>query len=772
MLGDVKKSWLYKLRPRHFLTQVNLLTALAIILSTTILTAYQVTKISQFQYENSLAVLSAIANNVDTSVRSSLMVKDYGNIEQLLLHSANFPGITSLTVTNPSGSIISAVERMPGQAIQVVYSAEKRLSPASKSSLLIWTYGSSLHANPLLLGLDATELTLLHPLEKGELGWLHLSFSVSKVQEEALLLIRNGLIFALSSLLIFILVLSYLLKPALRAIAEATIFARGLNTIAGQQFNTHTGSVELEQLVQVLNETSSHLYLQDAEFKKSNALLSNVLAAASEISIVATDKQGLITLFNSGAERLLGYTAAEVINTLTPIHFLLPAEVSARARELSDTMGYAVEGFKALTHIAEKHGSEQGEWTYVKKSGELVPVSRVVTTMRDEAGSIIGYLGIAQDISERLRNDKIKSEFVSTVSHELRTPLTAISGALGLMSGGALGEMPEAAKLMLAIAYKNSQRLSFLINDLLDMEKLAAGKMHFDMKQQLLMPLIEQAVDENKTYGIDRRIKIALSHVEPDALIWVDSHRLLQVFANLLSNAIKYSPDEGTVAVAVHLHKNTVRISVRDNGHGIPQEFHKRIFGKFTQADSSDTRQKGGTGLGLAITRELVQRMNGYIGFDSIEGQGCTFYVDLPLSYVQAANIDPSTPASKNSSPRILVVEDDEDIAKLLSIMLTRAGYTVDIALNGGLALEALERTKYTAITLDLMLPDISGLEVIRRLRAQAKTAEIPIIVVSAKMEEGRLNISNGIKWLAKPIDETALLAAISQTHATNVNSI
>jgi DNA-binding response OmpR family regulator len=240
--------------------------------------------------------------------------------------------------------------------------------------------------------------------------------------------------------------------------------------------------------------------------------------------------------------------------------------------------------------------------------------------------------------------------------------------------------------------------------------------------------------------------------------------------SNLLSNAIKYSPEDGTVNVAVQTSRKVVRVSVIDTGPGISEEFRSRIFGKFTQADSSDTRQKGGTGLGLAITREFVQRMGGSIGFDSIEGQGSTFFFEFPLSNVPEEKIEHVAAPVKENTPRILVVEDEEDIAKLLSMMLTHAGYAVDIALNGAAALSALKQTRYTAITLDLMLPDISGLEIIRSMRAQPETAHTPIIVVSAKMEDGKLAINgdfSDIDWLAKPINETRLLAALSHSRTT-----
>ena len=643
------------------------------------------------------------------------------------------------------------------------------------------------------------------------------------------------------------------------------------------------------------------------ELSRATEQLRDVLAAAADFSIIATDLDGVITLFNKGAEKLLGYTAEGVVGKQTPALFHLPEEVVARSVELSTEPGQPVEGFRVFTKIPERDGSETREWSYKCKDGRHVPVSLTVTALRNDSAKVTGYLGIAEDISERkraetvlleqaqhtqaildnivdgiitidasgiiqslnpaatrifgytvdevlaqnvsmlmpsphreahddyLRNyqstgvariigigrevegrrkdgslfpmelavseiaqrgqplyvgmvrditerkrmERMKSEFVSTVSHELRTPLTSISGALGLIAGGGLGELSEQAQQMIAIAHKNSQRLTLLINDLLDMEKIAAGKLHFEMQVQPLMPLIEQALESHRTYGAEQQVELVLENRPTDALlrvvrVRVDSQRLQQVLANLLSNAIKFSPSDGRVSVSVQPMRDQVRVAVVDQGSGIPEAFRARIFEKFSQADSSDTRQKGGTGLGLAITRELVERMGGCVGFDSVEGEGASFWFELPLVDPVRSALDSNDSAlTLSNTPRILVVEDEPDVAEVLAMLLTRSGYKVDIAQTGQQALVALRDTVYDALTLDLMLPDISGLEVIHQLRQQPHTLDLPIIVVSARMEEGRLAINgdfSAIEWLAKPIDEARLLQTLEDLLITLSN--
>lgn len=248
----------------------------------------------------------------------------------------------------------------------------------------------------------------------------------------------------------------------------------------------------------------------------------------------------------------------------------------------------------------------------------------------DDAGSMIGT---CWDISERKRLDKVKTEFVSTVSHELRTPLTAITGALGLVVGGALCELPDKAKLLLDIAYKNAQRLKLLINDLLDMDKLLAGKLEFHCEPQTLMPLMERAVMENRAYADQMQVRYLIAPATVAPRVDIEDIRFLQVMANFLSNAAKFSQPGSEVIIKLTRVDDYARVSVIDCGVGLGEESKGHIFEKFYQADSSDTRKKGGTGLGLAITKEIVERMNGRVGFTSALGEGSTFYAEFPIVY-------------------------------------------------------------------------------------------------------------------------------------------
>ena len=244
---------------------------------------------------------------------------------------------------------------------------------------------------------------------------------------------------------------------------------------------------------------------------------------------------------------------------------------------------------------------------------------------------------ITEDMSERKQVDRMKSEFISTVSHELRTPLTSITGALGLITNGAAGPLPEKAQGLAKIAYRNSQQLSFLINDLLDIEKLVAGKMPFVTGTYLLADIVEESVENILPFARERKIAIQITELA-QVQIQVDRQRFGQAITNLLSNSIKFSPTGARVEVFTRQMGHNIRLCIRDQGQGIPLEFHGRIFQKFSQADSSDQRSKSGTGLGLAITRELMTNMGGNVGYESIPGHGATFWLEIAIAHQDAGD--------------------------------------------------------------------------------------------------------------------------------------
>jgi len=224
-----------------------------------------------------------------------------------------------------------------------------------------------------------------------------------------------------------------------------------------------------------------------------------------------------------------------------------------------------------------------------------------------------------------------KTQFISTVSHELRTPLTSIKGSLDLINFGALGHVPEKMKSVLEIATKNSERLSNLIDDVLDVQKIEAGEMSYDMRVQDIRDLVEDAVVSNQGYAGSHQVKLVLDPTgDAPLLIEGDDRRLMQVMSNMISNAAKFSDEGGTVTVGCRQQDGKIRISVHDDGCGIPDGVEEKVFDRFSQLDSSDRRSAPGSGLGMNISREIVEYHKGTIAYDSTLGEGTTFYVEFP----------------------------------------------------------------------------------------------------------------------------------------------
>ena len=241
-------------------------------------------------------------------------------------------------------------------------------------------------------------------------------------------------------------------------------------------------------------------------------------------------------------------------------------------------------------------------------------------------------------LSQAQQANIAKSEFLSIVSHELRTPLTSIRGSLGLILNGIAGVLPDKLNALLGIASNNTDRLLFLINDILDIQKIESGNMSFNMQVVDVVELVQRAVNDDEPYARQTGVNLVVRCAIADArYTMADPERIAQVLSNLLSNAIKFSPEDGAVEVAVELEGEGFRLSVTDQGPGIPPEFQHKLFDKFTQGDSSSTRKHGGTGLGLSIAQAIVKRHGSEIQFESAEGKGTSFYFHLPAVEPEAA---------------------------------------------------------------------------------------------------------------------------------------
>jgi PAS domain S-box-containing protein len=454
------------------------------------------------------------------------------------------------------------------------------------------------------------------------------------------------------------------------------------------------------------------------------------------------DHDGNMVMVNTEIENQFGYSRGELIGR--PVEMLVPERLRTQhVRHRHD-----------FTPTPESRRMGAGRDLFGRrKDGTEFPVEVGLNPI--PAGDRLLVLAVIVDISQRKHMERLKDEFVATVSHELRTPLTSISGSLGLLVGQWSDRLPESATRLVSIAHKNVQRLVRLINDILDIEKIESGRVVFNFIRVELRQVVEQAIEDTRglagEFGVNMRLDAAPVETEVNA----DPDRLAQVITNLLSNAIKFSSKGGEVLVAMEKRGNACRVSVRDHGSGIPEQFKSHVFEKFAQADATNARQKGGTGLGLSIVKQIVERLGGQVGFSDAPDGGTIFYVELPAWDGSAGGeIDVGVEASP---PRLLLCDDDPAVSKVIRMRLRPAGFAVDFAHTPDTAIIRAGATHYAAILVDLRIRESDGIDLILRLRAQPHHGDTPIVVISGEPERGRADVrSPRLKiweWFDKPID-------------------
>nr|WP_306419580.1 HAMP domain-containing sensor histidine kinase [Thalassovita mangrovi] len=441
--------------------------------------------------------------------------------------------------------------------------------------------------------------------------------------------------------------MSNIILGRLRSLSRATRVLSSGGNAATLRLPAASGD-EIGRLSAHFRDMVAAIGQREETLRDSEARMRSIVEAAGS-AILSTDAAGRIEsanpaagiLFGAGEDGLVGRTLADLLD--------LP--------RVGDS------GVSVLEAIGAGHSAAdilpEGGISARRLDGGAFPahLSLGRVSLRDR----MVFTAIITDLTETKRMERMKSEFVSTVSHELRTPLTSIKGSLGVLLADALaGEVSDKARSLIRIASRNSDRLIRLINDILDIEKIEAGKLVFDFEPVNVAAKIDQVLKEISGFAVDSGVTVAADDIADDIWVEADRDRLSQVLTNLVANAVKFSPEGGTVTLAAApAAGGRVRISVLDNGPGIDAAFQGRIFDKFSQADSSDARQKGGTGLGLAIAKSIVDAHGGCIGFDTEPGAGTCFWFELPRRRSAA-------PQSPGAAPKVLIRRDGTGLRQVL----------------------------------------------------------------------------------------------------------
>jgi signal transduction histidine kinase/ActR/RegA family two-component response regulator len=520
--------------------------------------------------------------------------------------------------------------------------------------------------------------------------------------------------------------------------------------------------------------------------------LQRAIFNSANFSSIATDAKGVIQIFNVGAEKMLGYTAAEVMNQITPADISDPDEVIARATALSLEFSTQIApGFEALVFKASRTIEDIYELTYIRKDGSRFPAVVSVTALRDQPGAIIGYLLIGTDNTARkqveaeqmkldqlLRDQNVelsaakvvaekanqaKSDFLSSMSHELRSPLNGILGFAQLMESDTPPPTPRQQESIGQILQAGWHLLK-LIDEILDLAKVESGKLTMSPESVSLAEVMVECQSLVEGQARKRGIQITFPQSHLPLFVRADRTRLKQVLLNLLSNAIKYNRTLGTVAVQVQAGSpGYVRVDIRDTGVGLSPSRLAQLFQPFNRLGQENGAVEG-TGIGLVMAKQLVELMEGVIGVESEVGAGSTFWFELEASTEPqfapgsaASSLPALSPLQGDRPPRLLLyVEDNLANLKLVERLIERRpDLSLISAVTGARGIKLARSRLPAVILMDINLPDISGLEALAVLREDAATALIPVIAISANAMPH--DISRGrqagfFEYLTKPI--------------------
>ncbi len=507
------------------------------------------------------------------------------------------------------------------------------------------------------------------------------------------------------------------------------------------------------------------------ELKENDRRRAAMMSAALDC-IVTTDRAGRITECNPAAMDVFRHTNASMLATRIDTMLGLPR--FADYHDLDDYIARA-----GVLRLGQRQ-----EWTAVRSDGTAFPVEASVVAIR--TGGVTEFATFIRDLTDQkaaeqsvLRGivleeenrrvqeaSRLKSEFLANMSHELRTPLNAIIGFAELLYDGQVTpDMPE-FKDFLHDILKSGQHLLQLINDVLDLSKVEAGKLDFHPEDASLEQVIGESVAMLRTVAAQKSLTVS-EDVDPSVdRIFIDRGRLKQVLYNYLSNAIKFTPDRGRITVRVRQAGNRhFRIDVTDTGVGIDAADLSRLFVEFTQLEAGAAKKHQGTGLGLALTKRLVEAQGGRVDVVSSPGHGSTFSAILPMQATSGTPLaDPrSIPSPRIGAPTVLVIEDDPVDQEAIVETLNGAGFNIETANSRAQAKVKLGRQPFDAITLDLILPDAVGADVLKDVRASAFNAAAPVVLITVVADGAAVTGCAVHDILSKPVEGAAVLAALER---------
>jgi len=515
------------------------------------------------------------------------------------------------------------------------------------------------------------------------------------------------------------------------------------------QIATAIGNAEVYRLItKQAQELGQMLRRQQEESTKSQAILTSIADG-----VVVNNAEGKTILVNPAAECILDTPGEQLLGR---DYRTLFSVFGAQGREEAPSAMEALLGASA----AEVH---KGVQMTMEVDGRIIHAH--LAPVLAQRSDFLGVVTVLRDITKEVEADRAKSEFVSNVSHELRTPMTSIKGYTDLLHAGAVGPINDEQKRFLSIIKNNAERLTALINDLLDISRVETGRVRFEPGPMQIGGVISDVVNALAGQADSKGLSLTYQVVSRMPDVMGDRDRLNQVVTNLVSNAIRYTPQGGAIEVRAYPVEGAVRVDVRDSGIGIVPDDLGRIFERFYRADHPLVQEASGSGLGLSIVKMFVEMHGGRIWVESEQGVGSTFtfILPLPVQPEEEAHIHRVAPHLTARMRRILLVDDDPDGANLVKMQLEGGGYRVFVYGRGRPVVSWVEEHQPDLILLDLILPDMEGIEVLRALKDNPATAGVPVIVLSVKQDDGRAHSLGAVDYLTKPVECGNLLRSVEK---------
>ncbi len=739
--------WLLWLLPRKLDTQLALIFALFTAVSMAAFTYNSAERETQRIAASMRLQAEVLTRNLVATSGSYLLTRDYTSVETAIVRAVEFPGVLAIQVSDAGGRMLGDVIKVPGAEPELLYSRPKLTPPAQPDESVTYT---------------DTEMIVWQPVILGDLlGWVRITYSLQQIADAKSAVWKENIIQGLVTVFVTILLLRLFMRRPMQALAAYTDFADRLDENLGERTPIHASSTELHKLGGALNRVSVRLKEQDTAIHKAVDDLRR-LAAFPENDpniVISLTEEGVVQYVNPSARELLNHIGAAEDN-VTPI--LPPNTAQLVQRCLLE--------YKPLKDIETEHNGRSFLWTFTPvRNQALLHCYAVEISERKQAESRAREALLGK-ISAQAAN-KAKSEFLATMSHEIRTPMNGVLGMTELLLGTAL----DAHQRRYAETARHSaESLLDIINNVLDLSKIEAGKLELEVMDIETRELLEDQCSLFAEQAHRKGLEIYCD-IAPGVPDWFrgDMTRLRQILTNLIGNAIKFTELGEIVVCAERSDQHDgphLRFLVRDTGIGVPDHAQQRIFESFTQADGSTNRHFGGTGLGLAICRQLVELMGGQIAVESLPNQGSTFWIEIPLLPSGQPTAELGFSPKDAQRLNVLIVDDNVNHRNVIQRHLLKWNIRAR-GETASRAMDLLQNYRAGPNTLSLILLNedtrtVSATEMLRFIKSRKVTGVIPVVILRSLREAPHSSAMNQIESAAtlnKPVTLRALYDCIAR---------